>query len=151
MRREQSGHRDLAFNCWRRYAFGPEAKAFDRDLVAVCNMCAIPLVSYEATQAIGDKATVMLETHAKLTGAVPVLVRYEISGGEKCGKCGCPGPTELTRLFARVCGGDAIGDATDLVQFELDIRDKHHAAEHPGFPTWVYHPADSTRFRERLK
>jgi len=129
--KERSGKCDLGFSQWHRnlHVFGPEAAAFDIDLVAVCNACQIPLVAYEATQDAGHKATVMLEAAAKRMGCAAVLVVYGV------GEDGT-----LSKLRASECGRGIIGDGAALAAFELAVRDRHHAEQHPTLPTFVYHP-----------
>lgn len=125
--KERSGKRDLGFSQWHRASFGPEAAAFDIDLLAVCNVCKAPLVAYEATRDTGHKATTMLEAAARLMRCAAVLVVYEVAADG-----------QLLWLRASECGRGAIGDSDALVAFELAVRDRHHAEHHPGLPTFVY-------------
>lgn len=123
--KEITGERDLGFSQWHRDTFGPEAHAFDIDLVARCNACGRELIAYEEThQRNKDTSWVAHAAHGWDTIAVLVVTSRDEDGN--------------LQLWSKVCGGEVIGDADMLERFELMIRDTHHAICHPDLPTWVY-------------
>lgn len=113
--RERTGVRDLTISAWHRRVFGPDASAFDLDLVGMCKSCSNHLYAMEVTRA-ADKSTTWTGKTALRLNVPGYLITYS---------CDITGELETFTAQQIYPGKRLIGGQLDMKIHLEELRRAH--------------------------